>query len=64
MNFCMRGSAKSHRDSMVKEFKRREERKKEEARLQREGEEAKKKRKQERAAARERYRIQQLLEKI
>ena len=28
----MRGSAKSHRDSMIKEYKRREEKKKEELR--------------------------------
>jgi hypothetical protein len=64
LNFCLRGSAKSHRDSMVKEYKRREEKKKEELRAQREREESKRKRKEERAAARERFRIQQLLEKI
>lgn len=49
---------------MVKEYKRREEKKKEELRLQREREEQKRKRKEERAAARERYRIQQLFERI
>lgn len=32
LNFCMRGSAKGHRDAMVKEYKRREEKKKEELR--------------------------------
>jgi hypothetical protein len=35
----MRNNAKSHRDSMIKEYKRREEKKKEQLRLQREREE-------------------------
>ena len=60
----MRGQAKNHRDAMIKEYKRREEKKKEELRQQREREEQKRKRKEERAAARERFRIQQLLDKI
>ena len=49
---------------MIKEYKRREEKQKEELRMKKEREEAKRKRKEDRAAARERYRIQQLLEKI
>lgn len=64
LSYCMRASAKQHRDAMVKEYKRKEEKKKEELRLQREKEEAKRKRKEERAAARERYRIQQLLDRV
>jgi hypothetical protein len=64
LSYCMRTSAKQHRDAMVKEYKRKEEKKKEELRLQREKEEAKRKRKEERAAARERFRIQQLLERV
>ena len=38
----MRGDSKLHREAMVKEYKRREEKKKEELRLQRERELAKK----------------------
>jgi len=64
LNYTMRNNAKQHRDAMMKEYKRREEKKKEQLRLQREKEEAKRKRKEDRAAARERYRIQQLLERI
>ena len=64
LSFVTRGSAKQHREAMIKEYKRREEKKKEEMRQQREREEAKKKRKEDRAAARERHRIQMLLEKI
>jgi len=64
LNVTLRSQAKQHRDAMVKEYKRREERKKEEIRLQRLREEEKKKRKDERRAARERHRLQQLLEKI
>lgn len=64
LNYTMRNNAKMHRDSMMKEYKRREEKKKEQLRMQREKEEAKRKRKEERAAARERYRIHQLLERI
>jgi predicted ribosome quality control (RQC) complex YloA/Tae2 family protein len=64
LNYCMRNQAKSHRDSMVKEYKRREEKKKEEMRMQREREEQKRKRKEDRAAARERHRIAQLLDRI
>lgn len=30
LNYCMRGSAKLHRDAMIKEYKRREENKKQE----------------------------------
>jgi len=60
----MRNQSKGHRDAIVKEYKRREEKKKEELRLQREMEEAKRKRKEERAALRERHRIGLLLEKI
>jgi hypothetical protein len=32
LNFCMRGSSKAHRDAMIKEYKRKEEKKKEELR--------------------------------
>jgi hypothetical protein len=64
LNYTMRNNSKLHRDAMIKEYKRREEKKKEQLRLQREREEAKRKRKEDRAAARERFRIQQLLEKI
>jgi hypothetical protein len=32
LNMCLRGSSKGHRDAMVKEYKRREEKKKEELR--------------------------------
>lgn len=49
---------------MIKEYKRREENKKEQIRRFREIEEQKRKRKEERAAARERFRIQQLLDKV
>ena len=64
MNYTLRNNAKSHRDAMIKEYKRREDKKKEQLKHQREQEELKRRRKEERAAARERYRIQQLLEKI
>ena len=49
---------------MIKEYKRREENKKEQIRRQKDVEEQKRKRKEERAAARERYRISQLLDRI
>lgn len=49
---------------MIKEYKRREEKKKEHLKSQKDREDAKRKRKEERAAARERFRIQQLLDKI
>ena len=64
LNFTLRNHSKVHREAMVKEYRRKEERKKEQLREQREREEQKKRRKEERAAARERYRIQVLLEKI
>ncbi len=64
LNYTLRNNSKLHRDAMIKEYKRREDKKKELLRLDRERAEAKRKRKEERAAARERYRIQQLLEKI
>ncbi len=64
LNSVLRTQARSHRDAMTKEYKRREEKKKEEIRLQREREEQKRKRKEERAAARERHRIALLKEKI
>jgi hypothetical protein len=46
LNLTMRNQAKGHRDSMVKEYKRREEKKKAELREQREKEEAKRQRKE------------------
>ncbi len=64
LNQVLRGEARAHRESILKEFKRREEKKKEEIRFQREREEHKRKRKEERAAARERHRITLLKEKI
>jgi hypothetical protein len=60
----MRGQARFHRDAMIKEYKRREENKKEQLRQQKEKEEQKRQRKAARAAARERHRINLLLEKI
>jgi hypothetical protein len=58
LNYTLRNNSKLHRDAMIKEYKRREDKKKEALRLDRERAEAKRKRKEERAAARERYRIQ------
>ena len=58
LNYTLRNNSKLHRDAMIKEYKRREDKKKEALRLERERAEAKRKRKEERAAARERYRIQ------
>ena len=58
LNYTLRNNSKLHRDSMIKEYKRREDKKKELLRMERERAEAKRKRKEERAAARERYRIQ------
>ena len=57
LNYTMRNNSKLHRDAMIKEYKRREEKKKEHLRVQREREESKRKRKEDRAAARERFRI-------
>jgi hypothetical protein len=64
LNFCMRGQSRLHRDAMIKEYKRKEENKKEALRQQKEKEEQKRQRKAARAAARERHRINLLLEKI
>ncbi len=64
LGYVMRGMAKNHRESVIKEYKRREEKKKEKIRLQREREEEKKRRKEERLARREKFRIAQLFEKI
>ena len=60
----MRGQSRFHRDAMIKEYKRREENKKEQLRQQKEKEEQKRQRKAARAAARERHRINLLLERI
>jgi hypothetical protein len=49
---------------MIKEYKRREENKKEAQRLQREKEEQKRIRKEQRAALRERHRIGLLMERV
>ncbi len=64
LNFTMRGQSRLHRDAMIKEYKRREENKKELLRQQKEREEQKRMRKAARAAARERHRINMLLEKL
>lgn len=64
LNFTMRGQARFHRDAMIKEYKRREENKKEQLRQQKEKEEQKRQRKAARAAARERHRINLLMDKI
>lgn len=64
LNFTMRGQSRMHRESMIKEYKRREEKKKELLRQHKDKEEQKRQRKAARAAARERYRINQLLDKI
>lgn len=64
LNFTMRSQSRLHRDAMIKEYKRREENKKEQLRLQKEKEEQKKQRKAARAAAREEHRIKLLLDRI
>ena len=64
LNFCMRTESRTHRDAMIKEYKRKEENKKEAQRLQREKEEQKRIRKEQRAALRERHRIGLLMERI
>lgn len=60
----MRAQSRLHRDAMIREYKRREENKKELLRQQKEREEQKRQRKAARAAARERNRINILLEKM
>lgn len=56
----LRGNAREHKQSIQKEFQKREERKRLEFRLQKEKEEARRKRREERAAARELARVADL----
>lgn len=60
----MRGMVKENKEAIMREYKRREDKKREEFRIQKEKEEEKKRRKEERAAARERARVNALREKI
>ena len=60
----LRANAREHKQSIQKEFKRREEKKRKEFKIQKEKEEQRRKRREERAAARERARVQELRKKV
>lgn len=60
----LRANAREHKQSIQKEFKRREEKKRKEFRIQKEKEEARRKRRELRAAARERARILELKKRV
>jgi hypothetical protein len=60
----LRANAREHKQSIQKEFKRREDKKRREFRIQKEKEEARRKRREARAAARERSRILELKKRV
>ena len=62
LNNCMKKISRSHKNAMVQEINKRQEKKKEELRIQREAKEAKDVRKKKRDCLRERHRIGQLKE--
>jgi hypothetical protein len=64
LSISLRGNSKFHKESIHKEYKRREEKKREEFRIQKEREEQKRRQKEERARAREKLRVNNLLDKV